>query len=276
MARGVFVQGVFVLEPCDGPAEMSRILSVGGLCSVGHACFFTDVNKLRVFSPTSEQCKFFRIIRNGHEAYGMVDASLGSAYKEQRRAESYEKRMLQLKKRKSYFVKWQNEVSDRLPGRRCTSFGKLGTPASKTMANASMSYDFKKKLRDLFTSLNLPLGLLDSVKFTACTTLRLEGMFGIFNSKQIVPSALEFKYLSSRAALESAIKTALPHLNSKSGRQSRYHHVDQCKMPIQYKQRRNDNTFVEANERVTKKAEEMHNFCRQYAKGVKMMTRRQT
>ena len=180
-------------KACDGPAEMSRISSVGGLCSVEHACFFTDVNKLRVFSPTSEQCKFFRIIRNGHEAYGMVDASLGSAYKEQRRAESYEKRMLQLKKRKSYFVKWQNEVSDRLPGRRSISFGKLGTPASKTMANASMSYDFKKKLWDLFMSLNLPLGLLNSVKFTASTTLRLEGMFGIYNSKQIVSSALEFK-----------------------------------------------------------------------------------
>ena len=128
----------------------------------------------------------------------MVDASVGSAYKEQRRAENYEKRMLQLKKRKLYFVKWQNEVSDRLPRRRSTSFGKLGTPASKTMANASMSYDFKKKLWDLFTSLNLPLGLLDSVKFTACTTLGLEGMFGIYNSKQIVSSALEFKYLSSR------------------------------------------------------------------------------
>ena len=46
-------------KACDRPAEMSRISSVGGLCSVGHACFFTDVNKLRVFSPTSEQCKFF-------------------------------------------------------------------------------------------------------------------------------------------------------------------------------------------------------------------------
>ena len=121
------------------------------------------------------------------------------------------------------------------------------------MANASISYDFKKKLRDPFTSFNLSLDLLDSVKFTACTTLRLEGMFGIYNSKQIVPSALEFKYSLSRAALESVIKTALPHLNSKSGRQSRYHHVDQCKMPIQYKQRRNDKTFIKGNERVTKR-----------------------
>ena len=178
-------------KACGEPAEMSRISSVSGLCSVGHACFFTDVDRLRVFSPTPEHCKFFRIIRNGHEAYGMIDASLGSAYKEQRRAESYEKRMLQLKRRKSYFVKRQNEVSDRLPGRRSKGFGKLGTLASKTMANAGMSNGFKKKLRDLFTSLNLALDLLHSVKFTACTTLRFEGMFGIYNSKQIVPSVLE-------------------------------------------------------------------------------------
>ena len=47
-------------------------------------------------------------------------------------------------------------------------------------------------------------------------------------------------------------------------------------MPIQYKQRRNDKTFIKGNERVTKETEEVRNFCRQYAEGVKIMTRRRT
>lgn len=39
------------------------------------------------------------------------------------------------------------------------------------------------------------------------TTLRTEGMFGVvYNRDQVVPSALEFIYLSSRSALECVMK----------------------------------------------------------------------
>ena len=40
---------------------------------------------------------------------------------------------------------------------------------------------------------------LNEFQFTALTTLRIEGMFGIYNQDQVVPSALEFKYLSSQS-----------------------------------------------------------------------------
>ena len=43
---------------------------------------------------------------------------------------------------------------------------------------------------------------LNEFQFTSVTTLRTEGMFGVFNRDQVVPSALEFKYLFSRSALE--------------------------------------------------------------------------
>ena len=43
---------------------------------------------------------------------------------------------------------------------------------------------------------------LNEFQFTSVTTLRTEIMFGVLNRDQVVPSALEFKYLPSRSALE--------------------------------------------------------------------------
>ena len=48
-----------------------------------------------------------------------------------------------------------------------------------------------------------------------------EGMFGVYNRDQVVPSALEFKHLSSRSALECAMKSAMG-LGFKRKRETRY------------------------------------------------------
>lgn len=46
----------------------------------------------------------------------------------------------------------------------------------------------------------------------------------------MVPSALEFKYLSSRSALECAMKSAMG-LRFKRKRETRYENKDECKTP---------------------------------------------
>ena len=138
--------------------------------------------------------------------------------------------MKQLKRRKTYFSNWQEEVTLRLPLRISLSYGKLGAPASKTMENPEFSYKFKKKLPKLLNELGIA-DKVNQVSFTSMTTLRLEGMSGLYNAKQIVPSPLEFKYLTSRSSLESALKSCLG-LKSSSGRQERYHHEDDCIIPV--------------------------------------------
>ena len=45
-----------------------------------------------------------------------------------------------------------------------------------------------------------------------------------------VHTALEFKYLSSRSALECAMKSAMG-LRFKRKRETRYEHKDECKIP---------------------------------------------
>ena len=47
----------------------------------------------------------------------------------------------------------------------------------------------------------------------------------------MAPSALEFKYLSSRSALECAMKSATG-LGFKRKRETRYQHRDDCQMPF--------------------------------------------
>ena len=109
------------------------------------------------------------------------------------------------------------------------------------------------------------LGMVDSVQFTifnlivqftSMTTLRLEGGFGMYNMKQIVPSPLEFKYLASRSALDYALTSALG-LQSKSKRATRYNHEDTCIVPLTYKRRKGDSTFIRASERINQETKEM-------------------
>ena len=91
--------------------------------------------------------------------------------------------------------------------------------------------------------------LIDIAQFTSMTTLRLEGVFGMYNMKQIVPSPLEFKYLTFRLALDYALTSALG-LQSKSKRERRYNHEDTCIVPLKYKRRKDDSTFIRSLERI--------------------------
>lgn len=86
------------------------------------------------------------------------------------------------------------------------------------------------------------LQILNEFQFTSVTTLRTEGMFGVYNQNQVIPSALEFKYPSSCSALECAMKSAMG-LRFRSKRETRYDHKD-CQMPLVYKKRKEDETFI--------------------------------
>ena len=86
--------------------------------------------------------------------------------------------------------------------------GKYGTPTTKTMENTRISSEGKRSIEGLLREHGLE-SRLNEFQFTSVTTLRTEGMFGVYNRDQVVPSALEFKYLSSRSALECAMKSAM-------------------------------------------------------------------
>ena len=102
--------------------------------------------------------------------------------------------------------------------------GKYGTPATKTMENTRISSEGKRIIEG-------PLGRLSEFQFTSVTTLRTEGIFGVYNRDQVVPSAHEFKYLSSRSALECAAMKSAMRLEFKWKRETRYEHRDDCQMP---------------------------------------------
>ena len=99
-------------------------------------------------------------------------------------------------------------------------------------------------------------------------------MFGVYNRDQVVPSALEFKYISSRSALECAMKSGMG-LGFKRKRETRYEHRDDCQMPLLYTKQKDDRSFIKESSRVKKEALEMLDFCRVYGKGVKVSGVRQ-
>ena len=136
-----------------------------------------------------------QILREGHEAYGLAEKKLGDKYKFEVRAMPYTQKFEGLEQRKSYFEDWQNEVADRLPGKKTTSMGKFGTPATRFFGGEGSNRNLE--------------GSLNEYQFMSMTTLRTEGMFSAYNRDQVVPSVLEFKYLSSRSALECAMKSAM-------------------------------------------------------------------
>lgn len=112
----------------------------------------------------------------------------------------YPSKIKALEQRSSYFEKWQNEVAERLPGKKTASMKKYGTPRTKTMENTRISSEGKRSIEGLLREHGLE-SRLNEFQFTSVTTLRTEGMFGVYNRDQVVPSVLEFKYLSSRSAL---------------------------------------------------------------------------
>ena len=151
--------------------------------------------------------------------------------------------------------------------------GKYGTPATKTMENARMALEGKRSVQGLLREHGLE-SRLNEFQFTSVTTLRTEGMFGVYNRDQVVPSALEFKYLSSLSALECAIKSAMG-LGFKRKRETRYEHRDDCQMPLLYTKRKDDRSFIKESSRVKKEESEICDFCHVYGKGVKVSGVRQ-
>ena len=76
----------------------------------------------------------------------------------------------------------------------------------------------------------------------------------------MVPSALELKYLSSRSALECAMKSAM-WFGFKSKRETRYEHIDDCQIPL---------TYTKDSSRVKQEAAKIRDFCQMSGKGVKL------
>jgi len=129
----------------DGPAASSKFSCVSSLRSVGSACFIADGSRLRLYTTTQEFQNWMETLRNGHEAYGLTEKRLGEIYKCKVRAMDYPSKIKALEQRSSYFGKWQNEVAERLPGKKTASMGKYGTPATKTMENARMTLEGKRR-----------------------------------------------------------------------------------------------------------------------------------
>ena len=141
------------------------------------------------------------------------------------------------------------------------------------MENTRISSEGKRSIEGLLREHGLE-SRLNEFQLTSVTTLRTEGMFGIYNRDQVVPSALEFKYLSSRSALECAMKSAMG-LGFKRKRETRYEHRDDCQMPLLYTKRKDDRSFIKESLRVKKATSEMRDFCRVYGKGIKVSGVRQ-
>jgi len=118
-------------------------------------------------------------------------------YKCKVRANDYRSKIKALEQKAAVLESGKNELAERLQGKTTASMGKYGTPATKAM-------EIRREEKHRRSSLS-EHGLesrLNEFQFTSLTTLRTEGMFGVFNRDQVVSSALEFKYLSPRSALE--------------------------------------------------------------------------
>ena len=177
-----------------------------------------------------------------------------------------------LEQRSSYFGEWQNEVAERLPGKTTNSMGTYGTPATKTMENTRISSEGKRSIGGILRVHSLE-SRLNEFQFTSVKTLRTEGMFGVYNRDQVVPSALEFKYLFSRSALECAMKSAMGV--DLRARERRVMNTDDCQMPLLYTKRKDDRTFIRESSRVKKEALEMRDFCCVCGKGAEVSGVRQ-
>ena len=160
----------------DGPAASTKLSSVSSLWSVGSACFIADGGRLRLYTPTQEFQNWMETLRNGHEAYGLTEKRLGKIYKCKVRAMDDPSKIKSLDQRSSYFGRWQKEVAERLPGRKTSSMGRYGTPATKTMENTRISSEGKRSIEGLLREHGLE-SRLNEFQFTSVTTLRTEGMF---------------------------------------------------------------------------------------------------
>jgi len=104
-----------------------------------------------------------------------------------------------LEQKSSYFGRWQNEVAERLRGKKTVGMGPRESMAS--LRRKPWRSEGKRSTEGLLREHGLE-SRLNEFQCTSFSTLCTEGMFGVFNRDQVVSSALEFKYLSSRSALE--------------------------------------------------------------------------
>ena len=148
--------------------------------------FAADDGRLRLYTPTQEFQNWMETLRNGHKAYGLTEKRLGEIYKCKVRAMDYPSKIKALEQRNSYFGRWQNEVAESFPGKKTPSMGKYGTAAAKTMENTRISSEGRKSIEDLLSEHSLE-SRLNEFQFTSVTTLRTEGMFGVYNRDQVVP-----------------------------------------------------------------------------------------
>ena len=164
----------------DGPASSAKLSSINGLWSIRSARSIDDSGKLRLYAPTREFQTWMEILRNGQEAHGSAEKRLGKNYRSDVRTLAYKTKIEALNQRKTYFETWQNEVAVRLPGNKTAVMGKYGTPASKTTKNARISLEGKRSIKGLLREHGLE-SILNEFQFTSLTTLRTEGMFGIYD-----------------------------------------------------------------------------------------------
>lgn len=83
----------------------------------------------------------------------------------------------------------KNEIAGRLPGKKTSSMGKFGAAATKTTENTKISLEGKRGIEGLLREHGHE-SRLNEFQFTSVTTLRTEGMFGVYNRDQVFPSAL--------------------------------------------------------------------------------------
>ena len=119
------------------------------------------------------------------------------------------------------------------------------------MDNSRILSERKRSIEGLLREHGLE-SRLNEFQFTSVTMLRTEGMFGGYNQDQVVPPALEFKYLSPRSALECAMKSAMG-LGFKRKRETRYEHRDDCQMPLLYTKQKDDRSFIKKSSRIKKR-----------------------
>ena len=151
----------------DGPAA-SKLSCVSSLWSVGSACYVADGSRLHLYAPTQEFQNWTETLRNSHEAYGLTER-LREIYKCEVRAMDYSSKIKALEQRSSYFGRWQNDVAERLLGKKTTSMGKYGTPATKTMENTRISSEGKRSIEGLLREHSIE-SRLNEFQFTSVTT----------------------------------------------------------------------------------------------------------
>ena len=108
----------------DGPGASAKLSSINGLWNVGSACFIADESILRLYTPAQEFQNWMEILRDGHEAYSLVEKRLGDNYRSRVRQMPYNTKIEALNRRKTYFETWRSEVVARPPGNKTAGMGK--------------------------------------------------------------------------------------------------------------------------------------------------------